>query len=73
MMETSKIYGCKDHLTSDATTFKTGKSLGVVDNHCIGIRTSVRHLSGLLVIEPSCKFAGRIGFYMFDLQHVIEI
>ena len=73
MVLTSKIYGCKDHLTSDATTFKARKSLGMIDDYRIGIRTGVRHFSGLLVIDPCSKFAERIGFYMFDLKHVTAI
>ena len=73
MVEASEINGYKDHLTRDALAFKTGKSLGVVDDHRIGIRTSICHLSGLLVIQPSREFAERIGFYMFDLKHVTAI
>ena len=57
MMEASEINSSKDHLTSNTLAFETGKSLGVIDNHCFGIRTSVRHFSGLLVIHPSCEFA----------------
>ena len=73
MVEASKINGCKNHLTSDALAFETRKSLRMIDDHRIGIRTGVRHLSGLLVIQPSREFAERIGFYVFNLKHVTAI
>ena len=73
MIEVSKINGSKDHPTSNALAFKTGKSLGMIDDHRIEIRTSVRHFSGLLTIEPSREFAKRVSFYIFDLKHVTAI
>ena len=73
MVQTCEINGCKDQLSSDALAFEARKSLGVIDGHCVRIRTSVRHFSGLLVIEPGSKLTERIGFYMFDLKHVTAI